>query len=323
MDGNKERFQWYEECMLCPRRCRVNRLTGGIGFCGQSSEIRVARAALHFWEEPELTGETGMQRGSAAAAKEHVPGSGTVFFTGCNLQCAYCQNFAISRICNDSEGIVVGRTVSVQELSEIFLDLQKQGAVNINLVTAFMFMPGILNALDLAKSNGLTIPVVYNSSGYESVELLKAMEGHIDIYLPDLKYVSADLASELSNAPDYPEVAKAAIAEMIRQTKTIVRHLVLPGHVKESKRVLSYLRETCPESLQISIMSQYTPVEEALQNADPHLCKRHPELQRRVTKREYDRVVDYAVELGITNAYIQDRAVATESFIPEWEWNER
>ncbi|MBQ7582919.1 MAG: radical SAM protein, partial [Lachnospiraceae bacterium] len=197
-----------------------------------------------------------------------------------------------------------------------------QGAVNINLVTAFMFMPGILNALDLAKSNGLTIPVVYNSSGYESVELLKAMEGYIDIYLPDLKYVSADLASELSNAPDYPEVAKAAIAEMIRQTKTIVRHLVLPGHVKESKRVLSYLRETCPESLQISIMSQYTPVEKALQSAylkqQEDQLRAHPELQRRVTKREYDRVVDYAIELGITNAYIQDRAVATESFIPEW-----
>nr|MCR5267880.1 radical SAM protein [Lachnospiraceae bacterium] len=274
-----------------------------------------------------------------------------VFFTGCNLQCAYCQNFAISRICNDSEGIIVGRTVSVQELSEIFLDLQKQGAVNINLVTAFMFMPGILNALDLAKSNGLTIPVVYNSSGYESVELLKAMEGYIDIYLPDLKYVSADLASELSNAPDYPEVAKAAIAETIRQTKTIVRHLVLPGHVKESKRVLSYLAETyvelitkqkdtaknadltrgqdsdCTKRLQISIMSQYTPVEKALQSAylkqQEDQLRVHPELQRRVTKREYDRVVDYAIELGITNAYIQDRAVATESFIPEWEWNER
>ncbi len=321
-----DRSQWYEECVLCPRRCRVNRAQGEIGFCGQSSESRIARAALHFWEEPELSGVYDCADGDAD--DDNGRGSGTVFFTGCNLHCIYCQNHAISR--DRLSGSERGRSVDEAELADIFLDLQRQGARNINLVTAFMHMPHVLNALDIAKANGLSIPIVYNSSGYESLELLKAMEGYIDIYLPDLKYVSEDLAAEFSHAPDYPQVAKAAIAEMVRQTKTIVRHLVLPGHVRESKRVLDYLYETyaellgsgsCdaeslqekrhensdPHRLQISIMSQYTPV--AAANVPP-------ELDRRITKREYDRVVDHAIALGITNAYVQDRSVAKESFIP-------
>lgn len=366
-----DRSQWYEECVLCPRRCRVNRAQGEIGFCGQSSESRIARAALHFWEEPELSG--GYDCADGDAEDDTGRGSGTVFFTGCNLCCIYCQNYAISRdrrpgsenggarpggdIDADCAGDIgrvgrVGRNVDEEELADIFLDLQRQGARNINLVTAFMHMPHVLDALDIAKANGLSIPIVYNSSGYESLELLKAMEGYIDIYLPDLKYVSEDLAAELSHAPDYPQVAKAAIAEMVRQTKTIVRHLVLPGHVQESKRVLDYLYETyaellgsgsCdaeslqeknphensdPHRLQISIMSQYTPVAAALhalsgrkdfrppEKGDGAPRNAHPELDRRITKREYDRVVDHAIALGITNAYIQDRSVAKESFIP-------
>ncbi len=319
----EETDKWYEKCELCPRRCKVNRNRGETGFCRMGREIKIARAALHFWEEPELSGAQECGSGeSAAHVQDHRSkrGSGTVFFTGCNLRCVFCQNHEISR-----DGY--GRTVSVRELASIFLDLQKQGALNINLVTAFMFMPDILIALKLAREEGLSIPVVYNSSGYESVELLRAMDGSIDIYLPDLKYVSDDLAAMLSNAVDYPKVAKAAIAEMIRQTNTIVRHLVLPGHVKESKRVLSYLQETyydltgreqdagSLQRLKISIMSQYTPIADLLQS-QPGLLIQHPELNRRITKREYDRVVDYALSIGITNAYIQDRAVASESFIP-------
>ncbi|MBO4901963.1 MAG: radical SAM protein [Lachnospiraceae bacterium] len=313
----------YEDCALCPRNCHVNR-DRALGYCGQSSEIRIARAALHFWEEPELSG--------ACEGVEDPRGSGTVFFMGCNLRCTYCQNYEISRyVATDplhkpqTEGTDVqqtevlsesaagtkacsGRAVTVEELAGIFLHLQAQGALNINLVTAFMHMPKIACALDLAKSKGLKLPVVYNSSGYESVEMLRHLDGLIDVYLPDLKYLDADLGAALSHAADYPEVAKEAIAEMVRQTDTIVRHLVLPGHVRESKRVLSYLHETYGDRIRISIMSQYTPVGPASET--------HPELNRRITKREYDRVVDHAIAIGITNAYIQDRAVAKESFIP-------
>ena len=311
----------YDRCTLCPRRCGVNRNEKEYGFCGLDSNVRIARASLHFWEEPELSGEAG---------------SGTVFFAGCNLKCVYCQNYGISRYRDSVQGGHTGRIVSTEELADIFLDLQSQGALNINLVTAAMYMPDVMEALDIAKGRSslehvspdgsapdtsgkgepgprnLHIPVVYNSSGYESVELLRMMEGYIDIYLPDLKYLDSDLARELSGAPDYPDVACAAIEEMVRQagSKVIVRHLVLPGHVRESKRVIKYLYDTYGDGITISIMSQYTPI--------PGQLGDHPELNRRITRREYDRVVDYAVSIGVTNAYIQERNVAVESFIPEW-----
>ena len=314
--------------------------------------MRIARASLHFWEEPELSGEAG---------------SGTVFFAGCNLKCVYCQNYGISRYRdsvqgNDGKDVIhrsgqvsgaeqesgdngsedqTGRIVSAEELADIFLDLQSQGALNINLVTAAMYMPDVMKALDIAKGRpqNLHIPVVYNSSGYESVELLRMMEGYIDIYLPDLKYLDSNLARELSGAPDYPDVACVAIEEMVRQTRNmrrqssvqgageddnsgnrpddgkkstvIVRHLVLPGHIKESKRVIKYLYDTYGDEITISIMSQYTPISGQLGG--------HPELNRRITRREYDRVVDYAISIGVTNAYIQERDVAVESFIPQWD----
>ena len=277
--------------MLCPRKCGVDRRSGKTGYCGQKNTLRIARADLHFWEEPELSGSEG---------------SGTVFFTGCNLGCVYCQNHEISRADTKS-----GRDISVPELADIFLKLRDKGALNINLVTGVMFVPSILDALDIAKGKGLDIPVVYNSSGYESVETLKLLKGYVDVYLPDLKYIDPVLSKEFSSALDYPEVAMKAIDEMVDQTTTIVRHLVLPGHVNSSKEVLKYLYETYGSRVKISIMSQYTPV------CGPF--KEHTELNRRITKREYDKVVDYALSLGIENAYIQEREVAKESFIPDFD----
>lgn len=298
----------YENCILCPRKCGVNRLNGENGFCRQTDKIRIARAALHYWEEPDISGVTNGDR--------QCPGSGAVFFSGCNMRCVYCQNHDISA---DNRGY----DILPENLSGEFIRLQDEGALNINLVTAAMHIPGVIHALDNARKNGLTIPVIYNSSGYESIETLKMLEGYVDIYLPDLKYLSKELASEFSSAPDYPEVAKAAIHEMYRQCgeRMIVRHLVLPGHTKESMAVIKYLHETYEDGIYISIMSQYTPVERFLKEAvrgDESYLIRHPELMRRITKREYDKVVNYALSLGIKNAYIQERSVASESFIPDF-----
>ena len=301
--------KYYDKCILCPRACGVNRNVGEVGYCGQGSKLRVARSALHYWEEPPISG---------------TEGSGAVFFSGCNLRCVFCQNYQIS-----SQGM--GYEVSVDELAECFLQLQEQGALNINLVTASMHVPAVIMALDAARARGLTLPILYNSSGYESLETLKMLEGYIDIYLPDYKYYEAELAGQLSGAPDYPVVVRAAIAEMYRQTGpctftdeaisqqprmvrgTVVRHLVLPGHVKNAKAVLQNLYETYGDQIYISIMSQYTPLTSYEQDRLQNLG-----LNRRITKREYDKVVDYALELGIENAYIQDREVAKESFIPEF-----
>lgn len=286
-------------CQLCPRNCRVDRSVS-TGVCGAGAEIRIARADLHFWEEPCISG---------------AEGSGAVFFAGCNLHCVYCQNHAIS-------GGSVGKCVSVEALAETFLRLQEKKARNINLVTGTHYVPQIIEALDSARRQGLWLPVVYNTSGYETEENIQRLQGYVDVYLPDFKYVSEDLALQFSHAKDYPEVARKALEAMVSQMerttnrhgltedtpKVIVRHLVLPGHTSESKQVLSYLHETYGDRIHISIMSQYTPVVETP----------FAELNRRLTKREYAKVVDYALELGITNAFIQEGEVAKESFIPEF-----
>ena len=289
-----------KECHLCPRNCGVDRLAGQKGFCGVDAGIMVARAALHMWEEPCISGKEG---------------SGAVFFSGCSLGCAFCQNRTISK--GQS-----GKVITVEHLAELFLDLQAQKANNINLVTAGHFLPQVRDALILAKEQGLTIPVVYNSSGYEKVEMLRYLEGLVDIYLPDLKYLEADLAGKYSHAKDYPEVAMKALEEMVRQVRTpefdergmmkkgvIVRHLLLPGHVRNSKKVLEYLYGTYGDQIYISLMNQYTPMP---------AMKDDPQLSRKVTDREYDRLLDHAISFGVTNCFIQEGETAKESFIPEF-----
>lgn len=289
-----------KECHLCPRNCGVDRLAGQKGFCGVDAGIMVARAALHMWEEPCISGKEG---------------SGAVFFSGCSLGCAFCQNRTISK--GQS-----GKVITVEHLTELFLDLQAQKANNINLVTAGHFLPQVREALILAKEQGLTIPVVYNSSGYEKAEMLRYLEGLVDIYLPDLKYLEADLAGKYSHAKDYPEVAMKALEEMVRQVRTpefdergmmkkgvIVRHLLLPGHVRNSKKVLEYLYGTYGDQIYISLMNQYTPMP---------AMKDDPQLSRKVTDREYDRLLDHAISFGVTNCFIQEGETAKESFIPEF-----
>ena len=297
----KEELQtMLKDCHLCPRNCGVDRLAGQKGFCGVDAGIMVARAALHMWEEPCISGKEG---------------SGAVFFSGCSLGCVFCQNRTISK--GQS-----GKVITVEHLAELFLELQGQKANNINLVTAGHFLPQVREALILAKEQGLTIPVVYNSSGYEKAEMLRYLEGLVDIYLPDLKYLEADLAGKYSHAKDYPEVAMKALEEMVRQVGTlefdergmmkkgvIVRHLLLPGHVRNSKKVLEYLYGTYGDQIYISLMNQYTPMP---------AMKDDPQLSRKVTDREYDRLLDHAISFGVTNCFIQEGETAKESFIPEF-----
>lgn len=294
-------------CTICPRNCAAERGRGDVGVCGQTEEIRVARAALHYWEEPCISGREG---------------SGAVFFSGCALHCVFCQNRKIA------QGNA-GRTVSGGRLAEIFLGLQEQGANNINLVTAGHFVPQLIPAIESAKRQGLTIPVVYNSSGYERVETLGRLEGHVDIYLPDFKYMSPQLSARYSHAADYADVAKRAVAEMVRQTGpavfaggdedglmrrgTIVRHLLLPGCADDAKAVIRYLYETYGDDIYISIMNQFTPLSG---------LSDYPEINRRVTEAEYDAVVDYAIGLGVECGFIQEGETAEESFIPDFDGEE-
>lgn len=291
-------------CNLCPRKCGADRASGQLGVCGQTEELKVARAALHYWEEPCISGEEG---------------SGAVFFSGCPLHCVFCQN---ENIANGT----TGKKITVSRLSEIFLELQEKGANNINLVTPGHFVPQIIKALDRARADGLFLPVVYNTSSYENVDTIRMLEGYVDIYLPDFKYMDSGLSARYSHAPDYAKVAKAAVAEMVRQTGkasflqsdedslikrgTIVRHLTLPGCMEDSKSVLKYLHETYGDTIYISIMNQFTPLSN---------LEKYPELNRRITEEEYEELVDYAIEIGIENGFIQEGDTAEESFIPAFD----
>lgn len=291
----------YENCLLCPRKCGINRSTGQTGVCGVSSEIKVARAALHYWEEPCISGKRG---------------SGAVFFSGCSLHCVFCQNREIS----DGKA---GKVISKERLSDIFIELADKGANNINLVTPGQYIPDIVWAVNDAKSRGMKLPIIYNTSGYENVTELKLLEGIVDVYLPDFKYMDSTLSARYSRAKDYPSVAKQALSEMVRQQPdvvidnatgliqkgVIVRQLLLPGHVNDAKAVLKYLYDTYHDHVYISMMSQFTPI----------ALKDYPEINRTVTKREYERLVNYALEIGITNAFIQEGDVAKDSFIPAFD----
>ena len=289
------------KCYLCPRNCGVDRDHGELGFCRETNEIVAARAALHFWEEPCISGEAG---------------SGAVFFAGCNLQCVFCQNASIARA-------ETGKTISAERLADIFLELQEKHALNINLVTPTHFVLPIIEALKISTARRLEIPVVYNTSAYEKVATLKRLEGYVSVFLPDFKYLDADISRKYSNAADYPGIAKAALQEMFRQVGKpvfdsngrmekgmIVRHLMLPDGLADSKTVIKYLYETYGDDIFISIMNQYTPLPQV---------KRFPELDRRISEQEYDQLVDYAIALGVENAFIQDGDTAAESFIPDFD----
>lgn len=296
----------YENCTLCPRKCKVNRTEGQVGICRQGAKVKLARAALHYWEEPCISGKSG---------------SGAVFFCGCSLQCVYCQNKEIA-------SGQAGREIEDKRLAEIFLELQEKHANNINLVTPGHFVPHIIRAVEAARNQGLSIPIVYNTGSFEGVETIKALEGIVDIYLPDFKYMDEELSLRYSHAKDYARVAKAAIAEMVRQQPraelvytssekqemmkkgVIVRHLLLPGMLYDSKQILRYLFAQYGNTIYYSLMSQYTPL--------AHV-KAYPELDRRVSEAAYEHLLTYAGQLGIEHGFWQDREVAEESFIPHFD----
>lgn len=324
---NQQTQALLEHCELCPRRCGANRAAGKRGVCGAAGELRIARAALHFWEEPPISGEAG---------------SGTVFFSNCPLHCVYCQNASIA---NGS----CGADITVRRLAQVFLDLQAQGALNINLVTAVQYVPYILQAAPLAREAGLRIPFVYNTSGYETPETIALLGGLVDTYLTDFRYMSPALAADLSRAPDYPEVAKAALAAMAASgADVIVRVLLLPGHVDEAKRIVEYVYGTYEGlyregRLRLSLMSQYTPAfgfdvraggEAASQGArmpeaegyrvgeSPQVkraLREHPELLRTVSVEEFEELLDFTDALGCEDYFWQEGDAAQESFIPDFD----
>ena len=288
-----------EACRVCPRQCGAYRSeTSGAGRCGMGADAVVARAALHFWEEPCISGTRG---------------SGAVFFTGCPLGCVFCQNYGIS-----SEK-KAGRRLTAAQLAALFRSLEEQGAHNINLVTPTHFTPAILEALSLRKPS---VPVVWNTGGYETPETLALLRGRVDIFLPDLKFAEGPLAAELCGAPDYPRTAQAAVLEMAKQTGpavfdadgllvrgTVVRHLILPGHTKNSIAVLEWLAANLPEGVPVSLMAQYVPCGRAAE---------HPPLGRRITRREYDKVLDRLFALGL-DGYVQEPESAKKEYIPPFD----
>ena len=289
----------YKNCRLCARNCRVDRTMGARGFCGMTDKIYLCRAALHFWEEPIISGTRG---------------SGTVFFSGCSLRCIYCQNREISRA-------EYGEEVGIDRLSTIFRELESLGAHNVNLVTPTHFVPSIVRAIDKARSDGLCVPIVYNTASYETDECLELLRGRVDVFLPDLKYYKSETALSYSAAKDLPDVSKNAIDKMVAMTGapvlnsdgvitrgTVVRILLLPSHVAEAKLNLRYLYEKYGNSIYISLMSQYTPPKDM-----------PPPLDRRVTHAEYRELVSYAERLGVVNAFTQEREAARESFIPPFD----
>lgn len=289
-----------KDCCICPRNCHVNRSSGKTGYCRRTAEPVVARAELHYYEEPCISGNSG---------------SGAVFFGGCNLSCVYCQNKTIS------QGNA-GKTISVNRLADIYLELQNKGALNINLVTPSHYAPQIAESLRIATSKGLDLPVIWNSSGYENPKTLKELQEFVDIYLVDFKYMNKHLAAKYSKAEDYPDVVKKALAEMFKQQPEVffdnngimrrgclVRHLLLPDCVDDSKSVLKYLFNEYKQHIYFSIMGQYTPCTDLTD---------YPEINRRVYQSEYDELIDYAIDLGIENAFIQSLESADEFYIPDF-----
>lgn len=288
------------KCEICPFRCKVNRLSGQVGRCGCGDKIKVAKYQLHYFEEPCISGKSG---------------SGTVFFSNCNFKCIFCQNYKISQ-----EG--KGNEVTIEELANIFLKLQQEGANNINLVTPTMYAYQIIEAIKLARMNGLNLPIIYNSNGYENVKTLRDLRGYVDVYLPDLKYYADELAIKYSKAPNYFEIATKAILEMINQVGlpefdengmikkgVIIRHLVLPGHIQNSKHILKWLKENVEGKAYVSVMAQYFPTYKA---------KEDEYLNRKLTRKEYSEIEQYLYLLDIQNGYMQELGKHEEEYVPDF-----
>ena len=294
-------MQELEKCKICPHNCGVNRLNGNIGRCKSNGNIKLAMASIHNFEELCISGENG---------------SGTVFFSNCNMNCVFCQNYKISQ-----QGL--GREISIEELAEIFIDEQNKNAENINLVTPTMYVYHIIEAIKIAKNKGLKIPIVYNSNGYENVETIKKLDGYIDIYLPDLKYYDDDLAFKYSGVKNYFENATSAIKEMYNQVGSpvldengmmkkglIIRHLVLPNNLQNSKDVLKWINDNIDKKVFVSVMAQYFPTNRA---------KEFPEINRKLTKEEYEEIENYLYSLDLDNGYIQELGEHEEEYVPDFE----
>lgn len=291
-----------EQCKICPRECKVNRIEEKLGNCKASGKIEISLVSLHMFEEPCISGKNG---------------SGTIFFSHCNLHCMFCQNYEIS------QNIRKGKEVTIEELSDIMLNEQEKGTHNINLVTPTMYAIHIKEAIKIAREKGLKIPIIYNSNGYEKVETLKELEGYIDVYLPDLKYYSDEMAIKYSKAPNYFEVANKAILEMIRQVGSpqfdeegmikkgvMIRHLILPNHIQNTKNILKWLKENVAEDIYINVMAQYFPTYKA---------KEDELINRKLTRKEYKEIEKYFYLLDFKNGYMQELGEHEEEYVPKWD----
>jgi len=297
-------MQILEKCKLCPHKCGVNRINGKLGICNASDKIKIALASLHHYEEPCISGEKG---------------SGTIFFSHCNMKCKYCQNYEISQLGK-------GKYITIEHLAEIMIKQQKNNAENINLVTPTMYIPQIIEAIKIAKNNGLKIPIIYNSNGYEEVESLKKLDGFIDVYLPDFKYWYNELGEQYSSIKNYRNVVINALKEMYRQVGApilnekgmikrglIIRHLVLPGNIENSKKVLQWIKENIDSKVYISVMAQYFPT---------YLAKKDEKINRKLNKEEYNQIEEYLYELDIENGYIQELGEHEEEYVPKFDLSE-
>ena len=293
-----------ESCTICPHNCKVNREKGIKGRCKCDDKIRIALSSLHMFEEPCISGRNG---------------SGTVFFTNCNLNCIYCQNYEISQLGK-------GKEITIEELANIFISQQEKGAHNINLVTPTMYVYQIIEAIKIAKENGLAIPIIYNSNGYENVETIKLLDGYIDVYLPDLKYYSDELSKKYSKVDKYFENATSAIKEMYNQVGSakfsedglikkgvIIRHLVLPNHILNTKNILKWIKENMPDDIYVSVMAQYFPT---------HKAKEDDLINRKLNKKEYEEVLNYLYSLDLKNGYIQELGSHEEEYVPTFDLSE-
>ena len=290
-----------KECKLCPHMCKINRLEGKVGRCKATDKIKISLVSLHQFEEPCISGTNG---------------SGTIFFSNCNLSCKFCQNYEISQLGK-------GYEITIEELASIMVKQQEAGVHNINLVTPTMYAYQIIEAIKISRKNGLNIPIIYNSNGYENVETIKDLKGYIDVYLPDLKYYSNEMAVKYSKAPNYFEIVSKAILEMISQVGepifdkdgmikkgVMIRHLVLPNHIQNSKNVLKWIKENIPEEIYIDVMAQYFPTYKA---------KEDELINRKLTKREYKEIENYFYLLDFKNGYMQELGEHEEEYVPKWE----